>query len=202
MQMRLFISRRDATKSSLDTSIEWHAQPSDKIKKMIIATHISSFLDLYKDYTENDLGLASDLSKEKWLTKMIEDDLNDVSEGKLFLATISLQDTIAGFVICAPTKSRRENLKADVYISILAIKPFRDFTTESKIHIGLGKLLVKAVSEAFISANTITLDTRRINQDAMSFYERIGFSSTGDRTLGGCNPEYYIGYEKPVMRSV
>jgi len=209
MHARIFSSKINRTKSTLEASIEWHTMPSALLQKKIIATHLASFLDLYRDYSEKQLGLKPGLSKEAWLTKMIEEELEEIKQGKLYLATISLEDNIAGFIVCAPVKARHKeekmkdnDLKTDVYISLLAIKPFRYFRSQDKIHIGLGQQLVDSVESRFTGANMITLDTRLINKPAMSFYERLGFNSTGKRTLGGSNPDYYTGYEKFVMRQV
>jgi len=209
MHARIFYSKINRTKSTLEASVEWHIAPSSLLQKKIIATHLDSFLDLYRDYSEKQLGLKPGLSKAAWLTKMIEDELEEIKQGKLYLATISLEDNIAGFIVCAPVKARNEeekardkNLKTDVYISLLAIKPFRYFKSQNKIHIGLGQQLIESVESKFTDANMITLDTRLINKPAMSFYEKLGFNSTGKRTLGGSNPDYYTGYEKFIMRQV
>jgi len=187
-------------KSILETSIEWHTTPSTMLQKQIIETHVASFMDLDRDYSEELLGLTPGLTKAVWLTKMIEDELEEIKQGKLFLATISLQDNLAGFIVCAPVKARHEDLKADLYISLLAVKPFRDLVSKNKIRIGLGQQLVECVESRFTDANAITLDTRLINKPVMSFYEKLSFASTGQRTLGGSNPDYYTGYEKLVMR--
>lgn len=203
MHARIFSSKLiGKNKTKFNADIEWHLTPSDFLQKQIIAIHLASFLDLYAPYSEKQLGLKSGMTKQEWLTKMIIDELKEVKEGKLLLGTISLQDQIAGFIICAPiTKERYQEFKADVYISLLAVKPFKD-KSEKKIHIGLGQQLVESAQARFVDANTLTLDTRRINKDAMKFYEKIGFSSTGKKTFGGSNPENYVGYEKNVMRTL
>ncbi len=201
MYTRLFSARINPAKSSLETFIEWHHAPlSTDLQKKIIAVHVASFIELYRDYSEEQLGLEFGVSKSKWLTQVIKSELAEVNERKLFLATVSVEDNVAGFIICAPVKPRHENFKNDVYISTIAVKPLCDFKSRNKIHIGLGQQLVKCIESRFPNANTITLDTRLINKPAMLFYERLGFNATGRRTLGGCNPDYYAGYEKSIIK--
>jgi len=198
MRAQLFSSKINSTKSNLEIAIEWQSILSPDLQKQITATHLASFLDLYLPYTEQQLGLKPELSKEEWLTKMIQDELHEVKQGKLFLATAHAQDKLVGFIMCAPSKARHENLKVDVYISLLAVKPIRDFKSKNKIRIGLGQQLVESAEARFTDANTLTLDTRYINQSAMAFYEKIGFNATGTRTFGGSNPKHYLGLEKPT----
>lgn len=200
MHARIFSSKM-IPNSDLESTIEWHTSLSDKLQKQIVRAHIDSFLDIYRDYSEEQLDLKPDQTKKTWLTKMIKDELEEVNKGNLFLATVSVQDTLAGFIVCAPVKARHEDLKVDLYISLLAIKSLRFFKSQNKIHIGLGRELVNSAESKFPEANTLTLDTRLINKAAMLFYEKIGFSSTGKRTLGdNHHPDYYTGYERSVMR--
>lgn len=202
MRSRLFSSKINLAKSSLAVSVEWDDCPAELVEKQIIATHVASFLDLYKDFTESDLGLAPGLSKKAWLTNMIKGELEEVKHGKLHLAIACIDDRVVGFIICEPVKARREDLKNDVYISLLAANPFRDFKSEEKIHIGIGRHLMESAEKRFSEMNTLTLDTRLINKAAIKFYEKLGFNSTGRRTFGGSNPDHYVGYEKANLSTV
>lgn len=193
-----FYSKMSSTKSKLQTSIEWHTLLSSSLENQISKTHVDAFLDVYSNYSEIDLGLKIGVTKKDWLTNMIKEELDEVKKGNRYLVTISLQDSIAGFIICEPAKVRHENLKIDIHLSLLAVKPFRDFKTKNKIRIGLGHQLVDSVESRFSDFNTITLDTRLVNTPAQLFYEKIGFASTGKRTFGGCDPKFYMGYEKRI----
>lgn len=201
MQARIFSARIKPTKSKLETDIEWRTKITPELEQQIIATHVSAFMDLYRPYTEKDLGLKPGLTKEAWLTNMIKDELEQVKKGSIYLATITVHDQVAGFITCDPIKARHTDLKLDVYIGLLAVRPFRDFKTKNKIRIGLGQELVQAAEDRFVNANTFTLDTRIINP-AIGFYEHIGFSNTGRHTFGGNNPDYYVGFEKAITRSL
>jgi hypothetical protein len=216
MQNRLFSTKNNLKKTQFDTSVEWHKELTPALEKQIIATHLSSFIDLYKNHSEADLGtLKPGITKKAWLTKMIEDEIKDIKEGKVFIATVSVMDSIAGFITCTPVKRRDENLSrkhsnSDVYISLLAVKPFHYLmkygpsnelkVLQAKAHIGLGRQLVESVAARFPDADTITLDTRKINEDGKKFYKSLGFDPS-EKTFGGSAAEYYLGYEKEVPRS-
>jgi len=86
---------------TLHTTVEWHTQLTPLLVQQITQTHVDSFLDLYKDYSEEQLGLK-DPTKKIWLTEMIEAELEDIKAGKIFLATISIEKNVAGFVTCLP----------------------------------------------------------------------------------------------------
>jgi ribosomal protein S18 acetylase RimI-like enzyme len=213
MYARMFSSKVNKNKSKLETSLEWHNELSPMLQKQIIATHVASFLDLYRDYSEEQLGLKSGLTKQKWLTNMIEAEIEDIKEGKVLVATISIENSVAGFVTCMPAKPRhdkkdisannwQDDFTTDIYISLLAVKPTYNPRTKEKIQIGLGRQLIESVEARFTNANALTLDTRLINKPGIAFYQKIGFLTTGRRTFGGSNSEYYTGVEKRVMRPV
>jgi len=198
MHGRVFSSKINPSKWGLELSLEWHKAPSVLLQKQIVAIHMKSFLDLYSDISEQQLGLKEGLTKETWLRNMISEELEEINQGKLFLATISLQDSTEGFIVCQPAKARHADFKVDVYISLLAISPCYH-PSGNKIRIGLGQKLVENVFLRFPEANTVTLDTRHINHEGIKFYEKLGFSSTS-QTLGGSDNKYYVGYEKKFMR--
>lgn len=52
------------------------------------------------------------------------------------------------------------SIRRDVYISLLAVKQFRDPHTGEKIQIGLGRQLIESVEAKITDANALTLDTR------------------------------------------
>ncbi|MCD6026904.1 MAG: hypothetical protein K0R08_1423 [Solimicrobium sp.] len=56
-------------------------------------------LDIYREYTVDDLGLSPGLTKATWLRKMIEDELEEVNQGNMHLATISLNDHLASLMV-------------------------------------------------------------------------------------------------------
>jgi len=189
----------------LEMVVEWHGTAlSDLVKKKVSATHIESFLDLYQPYTEADLG-KSGITKKMWLSKMIRDELKLVEKGELFLATASVQDQLIGFAICKPVAVREvkiesDRYKADVHISLLAVKPLRLKPEAEKSRIGVGLLLVESIESRFTEANVVTLDTRYINTDGIKFYGKVGFKSTGKRTFDTTDTEHYLGFEKPLNR--
>lgn len=226
MHLRSFFSKVNEEKTSLQTTIEWHTQLTPLLEKQIIQTHVTSFLDLYREYSEEQLGLKVGKTKKAWLTEMIKGELEDVKAGKVFLATVSIENNVAGFITCLPVtqrydrasssqivqrwrqiqptkvKSCQESIRQDVYMSLLAVKPIRDPKTGKKIQIGLGRQLVERVESRFPDANALTLDTRLVNTSGIAFYQKLGFSLTGQRTFGGSNPVHYTGCEKRLMRLV
>ncbi len=221
MYPRSFFSKINQEKTKfLQTTVEWHTKLTPLLKKQIIQTHLASFLDLYSHKSEAELNLRQ--TKESWLTKMILAELEDIKAGNILLATVSIENNVAGFITCLPVAHRhnkatgnqivqrwqqqthprqwQDAIRKDVYISLLAVKPIRDPYTGEKIQIGFGRQLVESVEAKMTEANALTLDTRLINTSGIAFYERLGFSRSGQRTFGGSDPAHYTGCEKRLMR--
>ncbi|MBX3709654.1 MAG: GNAT family N-acetyltransferase [Gammaproteobacteria bacterium] len=225
MHPRNFFSKINSEKTKLQTTVEWHTELTPLLEQQIVQTHLASFLDLYRPYSENQLGLIGK-TKEIWLNEMIRTELQDIKAGNIFLATVSIENNVVGFITCLPPAHRhnknsssqivnmwrqnqpadpagwQESIRKDVYISLLAVKPFRDPHTGEKIQIGLGRQLIESVEAKITDANALTLDTRLINMPGIAFYEKLGFSTSGERTFGGSNPAYYTGCEKQLVRLV
>jgi len=227
MHARSFFSKINQGKTkSLQTTVEWYTELTPLLEQQIIQTHVASFLDLYRNYSEAQLGLNPGKTKEIWLTEMIQAELNDIKAGNILLATVSIENNVAGFITCLPLAHRhnkvssnqivnlwqqnqptdptqwRESIRKDVYISLLAVKPFRNPHTGEKIQIGLGRQLIESVEAKITDANALTLDTRLINTPGIAFYEKLGFSTSGQRTFGGSNPTHYTGCEKRLMKLI
>ncbi len=228
MYTRSFFSKVNQEKTKfLQTTIEMHTTLTPLLEQQIIQTHVKSFLDLYKNYSEAQLGLATEKTKEMWLTEMIQAELIDIKAGKVFLATVSIDNNLAGFITYLPITNRHnkasssqiinnwhhhnqqaapkqweDSIRNDVYISLLAVKPFRNPRNGEKIQIGLGRQLIESVEAKMTDANALTLDTRLINKPGIAFYEKFGFSTSGQRTFAGANPEHYTGCEKQLSRLV
>jgi|GEM_PF-4358955 ribosomal protein S18 acetylase RimI-like enzyme len=227
MYSRSFFSKVNQEKTKyLQTTVEWHTELTPLLESQIIQTHVASFLDLYRNYSEEQLGLRPGLTKKIWLTEMIQAELDEIKAGNILLATVSIENNVAGFVTCLPAVHRhnmasanqllnlwrqnqpsnttqwQESIRKDVYISLLAVRPFRDPDTGEKIQIGLGQQLVESVEAKMAAANALTLDTRLINTPGIAFYKKLGFSTTGQRTFGGSNVAHYTGCEKRLMRPV
>lgn len=128
--MRSFFNKT-MIKSNLEISIEWNQPLNDKMMKRITLIHVDSFLDVYKNLTELQLGLATHVTKRAWLTKMIQEEIEELKTGAIPYACIYINDEIIGFVTCDQSKPRhdiktaKQNqlFKNDVYIRLLAIKP-------------------------------------------------------------------------------
>lgn len=200
MHPRLFTARSVHPDYDLVSSITWHTCLTPSLRDQIIKITVDSFLDAYRGLSEEKLGLRAGLTKKQWLTDMIISELNDFEKGKYSLATISLDDQAVGFIMCSAPKARHADLKVDLYIDLLAVKPFRDFYSGEKIQLGLGRQIMESVITRFDSANCINLDTRVLNTPAQAFYTKLGFSCTGAFTFGGYDPKHYTGFEKSVMR--
>lgn len=203
MQSRLF-SSKSSDKTQLDVTIEWRTHLSAHEKKQVIRTGVEAFLDLYKDHTEEALGLTPGLVKRTWLTDMMTQSALPMFEnGGLHLAIATVNDSVAGIIMCKPVTARQEDLKTDLYISILTVKPLYSLLDPAqKIRIGLGKQLLESAIARFSEANTVTLDTRRINTSGIAFYQALGFAVTEDATYGGYDLGKYVGLEKSVMRTI
>lgn len=231
MYPRSFFSTMNPQKIKLQylqPSLEWHTPLTltPQIEKQIVQTHLASFLDLYKDYSEEQLGLETGKTKKNWLLEMIHSELEEFKSGKVLLATMSLENNIAGFITCYPATPRhkdRDSIKKivnywseenpdhyrkskwhnsisnDVYISLLAVKPFYDSRTNKKIQIGLGRQLIESAEIRLTNATALTLDTRLINISGIAFYKKLGFLTTEKNTFHGANPAHYIGCEKKLI---
>jgi len=95
-------------------------------------------------------------------------------------------------------KGRISDLKSDVYVSLLAVKPY--CYKGEKGHLGFGSQLMQAVEDRYCNANSITLDTRRINESGRKFYQRLGFVEVENFTFSSHNMLKYVGCEKTVDR--
>ena len=224
MQPRSFFSKLNPEKTKLlQTTVEWHTTLTPLMEQQIIQTHLASFLDLYRDFSEAQLGLPAGTSKKVWLTNMIQAELKDVKAGNILLATVSIENNVAGFITCLPVTHRhnkassspivnlwhqkptaatqwQDSIRKDAYISLLAVKPCRSSRTGKKTQIGLGRQLVESVEAKMADANSLTLDTRLINTPGIDFYKNLGFSTSGQRTFGGSDPDHYTGCEKKLMK--
>jgi ribosomal protein S18 acetylase RimI-like enzyme len=253
MHARIFSAKINTDKTQLETAVEWHSVLSDALKQQIMQIHVNSFLAIYKDHSEKELGLKAGLTKREWLKNMIQEELSDVEKGKVQLAAVHVDGHVAGFVSCvadygwirrqelnkqrvkleetlnsfesqltssqcflnkkyceANTRyekvmveldfqnNRAQELNADVYVSLLAVK---QFSLSDQVRIGLGTQLMKSVEQRFVDANCITLDTRYINEAARAFYEHLGFDELKDNTFSGANALKYVGCEKAVDRT-
>lgn len=196
--MRLFQSKMNSIRSTLQTSIEWHSNVSKELRNKIIHVFLSSFLDVYSACSENDLGLSDNLTKKEWLLSIIKGELNKVKKGEYYLATISLNDNICGVLICSSSIARKKDLRVDIGIEQIAVKPFYDIFSKNRIRLSLGKQLIDSIEKKFKFINSIVLDTRRINHNARMFYEKLGFRAN-ETTFCRSNIDYYIGYEKEII---
>lgn len=231
MYPRSFFSKMNPQKTKLQflqPTVEWHTPLTltPQLEKQIVQTHLASFLDLYQDFSEEQLGLETGKTKENWLREMILSELDEFKSGKVFLATVCLENNIAGFITCYPTTPRhhdrssiklivndwsegnsnhstkskwQDSISNDVYISLLAVKPFYDSRTNKKIQIGLGRQLIESAEIRFTKATALTLDTRLINTSGIAFYKKLGFLPTEKHTFHGANPTHYIGCEKKLI---
>lgn len=225
MRSKNFFSTINPQKTKfLQTSIEWQPKLTRSLEQQITQTHMSAFLDLYQHCSEEALGLAPHQTKESWLREMIKAELNELKTGKVFLATVSIEHCVVGFITCLPAAHRhdkvssqsiihswrhhqaseikqwQDTMRKDVYISLLAVKPFRNPHTKEKIQIGLGRALIESVEHKMTKANSLTLDTRLVNKPGIEFYKRLGFSTTGRYVFGGSSPDHYIGCEKQLIK--
>ncbi len=188
MKSRLFKSWM-SDKARQVTSIEWYVSLPENIEKEIIRIDEQAFGDLYAECTEADLWLEPGIKKADWIRRLATSKLGQFKQGHHHIATISIDDKIVGFVMCAPVKPRGSDLKNDVFVSLLAVKPLRDFNGE-KLRVGLGRQLMESLMQRFEDGNTIILDTRTMNKPALEFYHNLGFKALGNAPL------VYVNLEK------
>lgn len=144
MQHRLFFAKlTDKTKFKFQIQVVWNPIINAHIKRKIIALHVASYLDVYKNVSAFQLGkndgnkplsIAEEMHiKKAWLTKMIEDKLKEIKGGKVSFALAYLEDEIVGMICCGKEKPRFSpkkeismgQFKRDVYIHFLTIKPIK-----------------------------------------------------------------------------
>lgn len=183
--------------NALEVTIEWHQHPTKNLQSRIIQLHVESFDHLYLSFSEQELGLKDGLTKKAWLQAMVVEDLEKVLAGELHLATISLNGALAGYAICTKTQIKEDH--SEVYLNLLAVKPFKNLKTGEPLRVGLGRQLIDSVINRHEDATAITLDTRRINKPAIAFYEQLGFECK-NRNFSEVSPVYYVGVEKRVPR--
>jgi hypothetical protein len=119
--------------SNLEISIEWNPPLNEKTTQRMILVHVESFLDVYRNITEQQLGLAVGLTKKAWLTKMITDEIEEIKNDNIPYACAYIQDQLIGFATCDrehprynPTMAKANHLfKNDIYVRLLAIRPIK-----------------------------------------------------------------------------
>lgn len=182
---------------ALEAVVEWHACPSSDLQLRIIQLHVESFDALYQPFSEQDLGLKEGVTKKPWLRAMVVEELEKVLTGELHLATISLGGALAGYAICTQTQIKKD--QSEVYLNLLAVKPFKHLKTGEHLRVGLGRQLIDSLINRHEDATAVNLDTRRINKSAIAFYEQLGFECK-PKNFSEVNPVHYIGVEKRVPR--
>lgn len=198
MRTSIFKAATLAGTKGLEAVIEWHQCPSKNLQASIIQLHVESFCRLYESFSMRDLGLRDGLTKEAWLHAMVVEELENVIAGELHLATVSLGGTLAGYAICTKTRIQKDH--SEVYLNLLAVKPFKHLKTGVSLRLGLGRQLIDSLINRHDDATVINLDTRKINHGAIAFYEQLGFKRQRTTVSPEINQEYYVGVERRVPR--
>jgi len=140
---------------------------------------ITAFLEAYKDFSPEQLGVKDKL---QFLQDAFADVKEDFAIGKNLAFSAKKEGKVIGFVCFKPTE-----VKGQVYIAQLAVSPFYWQN-------GVGKELVFFVLKAIPETNHLVVIPRQLNEIARKFYEHLKFKVC-DYMHPGYDPNKYIGYE-------
>lgn len=140
---------------------------------------VRSFMEAYKDFTIEQLGIKDKLS---FLNSAFDDVEAELVSGKTHVASVRLDGKVVAFISFKKTEQADQ-----LYISQLAIDP------RYWKH-GLGRQLVFSILSIYPNTRSLVTIPRRINQVAKSFYLKLGFKES-DYMHPGYDPKKYVGYE-------
>lgn len=125
-----------------------------------------------------------------WLESAFEEDVPEIQEGirggSIYYVRAFLRGELVGLVSFEKMPERPNS----VYVRQLAIDPAYQ-------GLGIGKYLLFSIKEdpsLLPDTKSIYLVTRRFNQKAIGFYQRLGFR-LGTYTREGYDPSRYVGLE-------
>ncbi len=164
--------------------LEWITKGNLVLEENIF---IRSFLEAYKDFSEDLLGIKQ--NKAEWLREAFKQEQEELNEGipEIFFVSAKKDSKIVGFASFNRTKNPDE-----VYIRQLAVD-------STYWHQGIGKKLVFSIGEKIEGIKKYVLVTRRINTIAKRFYEKLGFKEC-EYTHEGLDPKKYVGYELTITK--
>ncbi len=140
---------------------------------------VNAFLLAYEDLTLEQLGVQD---KTLFLKDAFGDMYRDVQTGKQKLFVAKHQEKVIGFVSFEEAEKPHQ-----IYIAHLAVDP--NYWQE-----GIGKRLVFSALDAFEGVDRLVVITRKVNEVAKKFYQKLGFVSSS-YIHPGYSSEKYIGYE-------
>jgi ribosomal protein S18 acetylase RimI-like enzyme len=151
-----------------------------------------AFTECYKDIPLHDLGIGQPTSRHKTLDQFLqaafEDEERDLAGKKsntYFLHATTEQGQIIGYA-SFDVEEKEDGKQA--YIRHLAVDP--SFERQ-----GIGARLVYFILDENPSLTRIYLVTRRVNNKAILFYQKLSFKKSND-IHGDLDPTRYVGYEK------
>jgi len=146
---------------------------------------VSSFLEAYKNFSEEQLKINK--SKKEWLKNgfKAEQDEFEKENGKVFIVSAKKNSKVVGFASFNETES-----KGEVYIRQLAVAP--EYWKQ-----GIGKKLVFSINKKISNIKKYVLVTRRCNFGAKNFYTNLGFKEF-EYQHEGLDPKQYVGYELAI----
>ena len=172
----------EAQKSAESITLQWESDSDWEREEEIF---VRSFLEVYKDFSEEQLGVKQD--KEEWLRSAFRKKIDAFKkgDGKIFLASVKKGDKVVGFSAFNETEN-----KGEVNIKQLAVDP--EYWRQ-----GIGKKLIFSINKKIDGIQKYVLVTRYINIGARNFYIKLGFKECGYE-CEGLDPKNYVGYELEV----
>ena len=151
-----------AQKNEDPVTLQWISDSDLKLEEEVF---VRSFLEVYKDFSEEQLQIKR--SKEEWLKIGFqkERDAFKKEDGKVLLVSAKKNSKVVGCALFEETEN-----KGEVYIRELAVAP--EYWQQ-----GIGKKLVFSISEKISGIKKYVIVTRRCNARAKNFYAKLGFKN-------------------------
>ena len=179
-----FIPSCEAQKNENPVTLQW-VSTNDNDLKLEEEVFVRSFLEAYKDFSEEQLQIEQ--NKEEWLKITFQEERDEFKKenGKVFLVSAKKDTKVVGFLLFNETEN-----KGEVYIRQLAVDP-------ECWKQGIGKELMFSVSEKISDIQKYVLLTRRCNTSAKNFYTKLGFKEF-EYEHASLDPKKYVGYKLVV----
>lgn len=163
-----------ATDSHISLVSIAYADIDDELHNALQVCHFASFKKAYEAYWSSE--------QEALIRKKFAMHMNNFKISDQHLLVVALQDeALLGWMLY-----KKESY--GVYLELLCVAP-------DSCNKGIGKKFVLSLMDSIKNGFTVSLLSRKSNQVACSFYERLGFEKT-DFMLPDYSAYEYQGYEK------
>lgn len=160
--------------SGTEYAVEWNNPSNAAASRSLF---IDTFLHLYREARE---GFPAD--KRKWLTEAFNEDMDEMVANPVryrWVVAKNGEGRTVGFASFDVTDPER------IYVMQMAVDPELQRS-------GIGRQLLFSILEEFRSVKHLNLITRRMNEQATAFYQRLGFNES-EFMRKGYDAKKYIG---------